>query len=102
MSDRSHPGRESVTITSQDVETLDPADWENTRRIAHELIDKAIDYTRDVRDRPVWQAMPDDISARFNMPLPDFPSSLEEVMTAVDETVMSYPMGNIHPRVGAG
>lgn len=101
MSDRSHPDRESVTITSQDVETLDPADWENTRRIAHELIDKAIDYTRDVRNRPVWQAMPDDISARFNTPLPDLPSTLEEVMTAVDETVMSYPMGNIHPRFWA-
>ena len=36
-------------------ETLDPADWDATRTLAHRMVDDAIDRLRDVRDRPVWQ-----------------------------------------------
>lgn len=39
-------------------ETLDPGDWESLRELSHQIIDDAIGYMRDVRDRPVWQAMP--------------------------------------------
>ena len=31
---------------------------ESLRELSHQIIDDAIGYMRDVRDRPVWQAMP--------------------------------------------
>ena len=56
--------------------SLDPQDWSETRAVAHRMVDDAIAHLSGLRDRPVWQPMPDDLRA----------------------TVLRYPMGNIHPR----
>lgn len=79
-------------------ETLDPDDWESLRTLSHRIIDDAVDYTRDVRDRPVWQEMPDDVRTSFTSPLPTSPTAIEEVYRGLTENMMPYPMGNIHPR----
>ena len=34
-------------------ETLDPQDWDSLRALSHKIVDEAIDYTRDIRDRPL-------------------------------------------------
>ncbi|SFG93585.1 hypothetical protein SAMN04488020_10539 [Palleronia marisminoris] len=51
-------------------ESLDPADWEPVRTLARRIVDHAVDYTRDVRDRPVWQDMPLEVRACFRGPAP--------------------------------
>ncbi len=79
-------------------ETLDPNDWSDVRALSHRLIDESIDYLQDVRSRPVWKDMPPDIRDLFTSPLPRSPTSLTDVCRQVSETVMPYPMGNIHPR----
>jgi glutamate/tyrosine decarboxylase-like PLP-dependent enzyme len=79
-------------------ETLDPCDWESLRELSHRIVDDAIGYTRDVRDRPVWQPMPEDVRAVFDTQLPTKPTSMEEVYRKLAENMMPYPMGNIHPR----
>lgn len=79
-------------------ETLDPSDWSDVQALSHAIIDDAIDYLRDVRDRPVWQDMPTDVKTFFDAPLPRSPALLAEVYREVTEKVMPYPMGNIHPR----
>jgi glutamate/tyrosine decarboxylase-like PLP-dependent enzyme len=79
-------------------ETLDPCDWESLRELSHRIIDDAIDYTRDVRDRPVWQPMPEGVRAKFGTCLPVDPTPIEEVCRDLSENMMPYPMGNIHPR----
>ncbi|WP_421915343.1 pyridoxal phosphate-dependent decarboxylase family protein [Mesorhizobium sp.] len=79
-------------------ETLDPSDWADVRTLSHRIVDDAVAYLRDVRDRPVWQAMPGDVKAFFTAPLPRSPSPLTDVYGEVLEKVMPYPMGNIHPR----
>lgn len=79
-------------------ETLDPTDWSQVQALSHTIVDDAIDYLRDVRQRPVWQNMPSAVRASFDAPMPHGPSPLSEVYRAVTETVMPYPMGNIHPR----
>ena len=38
--------------------TLDPADWPAFRAQAHRMLDDMLDYTRDIRERPVWQPAP--------------------------------------------
>lgn len=79
-------------------ETLDPLDWAEMQALSHRVVDDAVDYLRDVRDRPVWREMPAEVRGGFAAPLPRFPSPLADVYDEVSRTVMSYPMGNIHPR----
>jgi glutamate/tyrosine decarboxylase-like PLP-dependent enzyme len=79
-------------------ETLDPIDWSDVRAIAHRMVDDSIVYLRDVRERPVWQEMPQEIKAAFEGSLPRLPMPLDQVYRQVTENLMPYPMGNIHPR----
>lgn len=79
-------------------ETLDPDDWEAMRSLAHRIIDDAIDYTRDVGDRPVWQEMPAQVHNVFSAPLPRDGQSTDDVYEILKSHLLPYPMGNIHPR----
>lgn len=81
--------------------SLDPVDWEDFRTLAHQLVNTGIDYTRDIRNRPVWQPMSDDVRARFRAPLPMTPLPLPEVVAVLQRDLLPYPMGNIHPRFHA-
>lgn len=84
-----------------DYENLDPEDWNAMRQLAHQITDMGVDYTLNVRQRPVWQDMPEDIRARFTELVPQGPTPLEDIVADVNDTVMKYPMGNVHPRFWA-
>ena len=47
-------------------ETLDPDDWTEVQALSHRIVDDAVGYLRDVRDRPVWQDMPAEVKAFFD------------------------------------
>ncbi len=79
-------------------ETLDPDDWAETRALAHRMVDEAVDHLEQVRERPVWRPMPDDVRARLMTGLPECPTPLDEVYGEYRDIVRSYAMGNIHPR----
>jgi len=79
-------------------ETLDPADWQSMRSLAHRMVDDVIDYLKDVRDRPVWQPVPEDVQASFHSPVPLQPQEPQAIYEEFLEKVFPYPMGNIHPR----
>ncbi|MEZ0211954.1 MAG: aspartate aminotransferase family protein [Xanthobacteraceae bacterium] len=81
--------------------TLDPENWASARELSHRIVDEAIDHLRDVRSRPPWQPMPQDVEAAFAEALPQGPMPLVEVYDEVAARVMAYPMGNIHPRFWA-
>ena len=59
----------------QSPETLDPQDWPAMRALAHRAVDDALDFIQNARERPVWQAMPPELAARFSQPLPRAPES---------------------------
>ncbi|WP_417211712.1 pyridoxal phosphate-dependent decarboxylase family protein [Antarctobacter sp.] len=79
-------------------ETLDPATWDELQALARRVVDDGIAHVRDVRDRPLWRDIPAEVKAAFCAPLPRGPSDLPEVYQQLCETLMPYPMGNIHPR----
>ena len=79
-------------------ETLDPADWGEALALSRRIVEDAVGYLRDVRERPVWREMPEDVRAFFAAPLPRTPEPLADVYREVVANVMAYPMGNIHPR----
>ncbi|RWH70363.1 MAG: amino acid decarboxylase [Mesorhizobium sp.] len=86
------------TASTVAEETLDPVDWTEVQALSHRIVDDAVDYLRDVRERPVWQDMPAEVKAFFAAPLPQSPQPLAQVYGEVARNVMAYPMGNIHPR----
>jgi aromatic-L-amino-acid/L-tryptophan decarboxylase len=79
-------------------ETLDPADWAELRRLGHRMVDEMLDYLETVRERPVWQPIPESVKQALQAPLPLEPSSLERVYEDFRRDVLPYPLGNIHPR----
>ncbi|MCE3286202.1 MAG: amino acid decarboxylase [Steroidobacteraceae bacterium] len=84
--------------SSPPPESLDPQDWEALRQLAHRAIDDGFDYLQHVRDRPVWQPVPESVVARLRGPAPREPEGAEHAYAEFRELVMPYPMGNIHPR----
>ena len=82
-------------------ESRDPADWAAARKVAHGIIDDAVQHLSGLRSRPVWQQMPDDIRARFATPLPTGPTSLDQVYAEVAQNVRPFAMGALHPRFWA-
>jgi aromatic-L-amino-acid/L-tryptophan decarboxylase len=77
--------------------TLDPSDWESFRAQAHRMMDDILDYVKNIRERPVWQPIPEEVRARFRGPLPVGPSSLAEVHQEFMNYVLPFAAGNVHP-----
>ena len=82
-------------------ESLDPRGWEDVTALSHRIVDDAIGYLSGVRDRPAWQEMPRAVRDAFDAPLPRGPAPLADVYREVMQTLMPYPMGNVHPRFWA-
>jgi aromatic-L-amino-acid/L-tryptophan decarboxylase len=91
------PNQDSEAIGLHE-ESLDPADWENYRKLAHEALNVAIDYIKNVRARPVWQTVPDSIKQRLQEPLPLQGQGLEKTYHDFRQLVLPYATGNVHPR----
>ena len=79
-------------------ETLDPKEWERSRKLAHEMIDDAIQHLDTVGDRSVWQEMPNRIRAQFETSAPMVPQDIGAVYAELKTNILPYSMGNIHPR----
>src|SRR5437016_6942630 len=61
------------------------------------MLDDMIDYVADVRDRPVWQPIPDAVRGQFRATLPRQPSDLGEVYREFTDLIAPYATGNVHP-----
>ena len=84
-----------------DFETLDPKDWEQSKALMHKMVDDAFDYTQHIRERKIWQEMPDNVLNTFTSTIPKQPSTAESVYQDLQENILPYPMGNVHPRFWA-
>ena len=78
--------------------SLDPTDWEEYRRLAHELLDESIDFLKSVRDRGVWVPVPDDVRAALTEPAPLAPAGARRACDDALRLILPYATGNIHPR----
>ncbi|HXB10186.1 MAG TPA: pyridoxal-dependent decarboxylase, partial [Puia sp.] len=82
-------------------QSLDPTNWEEMRRLGHEMVDTMMDYLREVGQRPAWQRVPEEVVEAMRQPLPvegqSFRSVYEEFLTRV----LPYNVNNVHPRFWA-
>jgi glutamate/tyrosine decarboxylase-like PLP-dependent enzyme len=79
--------------------TLDPADWDAFRALAHRALDETLDAVAGIRERPPWRALPAATRAAIAAdPLPLAPSALDDVYAEFAERVAPYAVDNRHPR----
>ena len=76
---------------------LDPADWHSARAQGHRMLDDMLDYIENIRERPVWQPIPDSVRARFREAVPTGPSDLAAVHDAFMRHILPFATGNTHP-----
>jgi glutamate/tyrosine decarboxylase-like PLP-dependent enzyme len=79
-------------------ETLDPQDWDSMRSLAHQMVDDAMDNLQNVRQRPVWQPIPQDVKDYLSQPAPWSPEGERQTYQDFKQYVLPHPMGNTHPR----
>jgi hypothetical protein len=94
---KSETGKAGLFLPSHEGQTLDPSDWTSFRTQAHGMLDDILDYTKSIRQRPVWQPIPHEVRARFRAPLPLKPSSLAEVHQEFMNYILPFAAGNVHP-----
>ena len=87
----------SEPLLSESSETLDPQNWDEIRAQGHRMLDDMIDYAANIRERPVWQPIPDQVRARFQAGLPRHPNDVGEVYREFSDFIVPYATGNVHP-----
>jgi len=90
--------RGKVLSTRTNEETLDPKDWKAMRALGHQMVDDMMTYLETVRERPVWQPIPEKVRENLKKPLPMEPQGAKKTYQDFLENVLPHPMGNIHPR----
>ena len=82
---------------SMNSNSLDPTDWRSLRQQGHRMLDDMLDYLQGLRERPVWQPIPEDLRDTFHEPLPAGPMDLSAVHEIFMRDVLPYAVGNAHP-----
>ena len=77
--------------------TLDPADWKQVRAQGHRMLDDMFDYLEHIRERPVWQPIPEAVRMQFHAAQPQKPSDLAAVHDEFMRLILPYSVGNPHP-----
>jgi aromatic-L-amino-acid decarboxylase len=81
--------------------TLDPAGpegWAAFRVLAHRMVDDMLDHLSSLHQQPAWRAMPGDVRAALNQPVPQAAQGPEAAYRDFLHQVLPYPNGNLHPR----
>jgi aromatic-L-amino-acid decarboxylase len=61
------------------------------------MLDDILDYVESIRDRPVWQPIPDEVRAHFSAPVPTAPTDLAAVHDEFMRYILPFATGNTHP-----
>lgn len=78
-------------------DTLDPSDWPGFRAQAHRMLDDILYYLEHIRERPVWQPIPEEVRDLFHQKLPQGPTDLAATHAVFMEDILPYAVGNAHP-----
>lgn len=78
-------------------DTLDPSNWKDFRAQGHRMLDDMLDYIEHIRERPVWQPIPQEVRNAFREPLPRQPGDLARAHEQFMREVLPYAAGNTHP-----
>ena len=77
---------------------LDPENWNELRELGHRMLDDMFTYLAGVGEREVWRPIPQAVKQTFSQPVPQTPRGARAAYEQFCNTILPYPMGNIHPR----
>ena len=88
-----------LTAAADSTHTLDPADWEAFRTLAHQMVDDSLEHLRTLGDRAPWTPMPERTRSTLSAaPLPRTGQGADAAYAEFAEHVLPYTNGNRHPR----
>ena len=61
------------------------------------MLDDILDYIENIRERPVWQPIPESVRGRFRAGIPAGPTDLAAVHDEFMRHILPYATGNTHP-----
>ena len=61
------------------------------------MLDDILDYIEHIRERPVWQPIPDSVRGRFRETVPTGPTDLAVVHDEFMRHILPFATGNSHP-----
>lgn len=61
------------------------------------MLDDMLDYTQQLRERPVWQPIPQDVRDSFREHLPQESTDLSTIHRRFMQDILPYAIGNAHP-----
>src|SRR5437764_9010629 len=74
-------------------------DEEMLRQMGYQVMDEVASYLSGIRERPVWQAMPDDVHRAIREEeLPTEGQPFEKTLALIKDMILPFPQGNGHPR----
>lgn len=77
--------------------TLDPKEWALLRAQGHQMLDDMFNYIQDIRLRPVWQNIPQEVRNSIHERIPVHATELGKVHEMFMQNILPYSVGNIHP-----
>jgi aromatic-L-amino-acid decarboxylase len=85
-------------VSDADATAAREAELAEFRGAAHALVDAVTDHLAALPSRPVWQPLPDALRTELlELPLPEDPAALEELVATAMRDVLPHAMGNGHP-----
>ena len=87
----------AADAATEHKQTLDPVEWGALRAQAHRMLDDMLDYVENIRERPVWQPIPDEVRAKFRTGVPRRAADLASVHEEFMRDVLPFAPGNVHP-----
>ncbi|MES2105075.1 MAG: aminotransferase class V-fold PLP-dependent enzyme [Pseudomonadota bacterium] len=89
--------KNSNEASATSLDPANPAEWAAFRQQAHGMLDDMLTYLEDIRQRPVWQPIPDAVRAGFSEALPRAPGDLQQAHHTFMNNILPYSVGNAHP-----
>ncbi|HEY8085559.1 MAG TPA: aspartate aminotransferase family protein [Methylophilaceae bacterium] len=86
-----------MTMDSSSLDPQTSAEWDTFRAQAHLMLDDMLQYMQELRQRPVWQPIPDALRQQFREPLPHHPTELAALHQTFMQSILPYAAGNAHP-----
>lgn len=77
--------------------SLDPGDWHGFRQNAHKMLDDMLASMETIRERAVWQVIPDGVRAHFRESLAEQPTPLADVHAEFMTSILPFTARNAHP-----
>ena len=78
-------------------QTLDPENWDEMRKLGHQMIDDMMDFLQNISKEPVWKPIPQHVKDFLQEEIPQEPQAIENIYQDFKNYILPYRKGNIHP-----